>query len=235
MSSKKHCLIIGVGEGTGNSLVKRFAADDYHISMVARSESAIRPLKQSLGEAVSAIQCDVTEFSALQQAIDGAIAQQGIPDVVVFNAVSGSFGTYDAVELEAVEQNMRTNLLSLIKCVQLIVPHMTERGDGAFLVTGNTSAYRGKPQFAGFAPSKAAQRIFLEAVAREVWPKGVHIAYLAVDAVIDLKWMRERFPDQPDDFFCKPDDIAECAYQLVHQPRSAWTFDQMIRPFGEAW
>ena len=53
--------------------------------------------------------------------------------------------------------------------------------------------------------------------------------------MIDLKWMRERFPDKSDDFFCKPDDIAECVFQLAHQPRSAWTFDQMIRPFGEPW
>ena len=109
-----------------------------------------------------------------------------------------------------------------------------ERG-GALIVTGNTSALRGKAHFAGFAPTKAAQRILAEAIAREVGPKGVHVAYLVIDAVIDVPWTRERWKDAPDDFFIAPDDIAGEVFHLAHQPKSAWSFLAEVRPYRETW
>ena len=96
-------------------------------------------------------------------------------------------------------------------------------------------SYRGRANFAGFAPTKAAQRILAESMARHCGPKGVHVAYVAIDAVIATPGMKKRMPDQPDDFFCEPADIAEHVWQVAHQPRSAWTFDSVIRPFGETW
>ena len=72
-------------------------------------------------------------------------------------------------------------------------------------------------------------------MARALGPQGVHVAYLAIDAVIDLEWTRKRNPDAPDDYFCHPNDIAGEVWHLAHQPKSAWTFDAMIRPFGENW
>ena len=72
-------------------------------------------------------------------------------------------------------------------------------------------------------------------IARSVGPRGVHVAYVAVDAVIAAPRMRARLPDKPDDFFCRPDDIAEECFRIAHQPRSAWTFDVMIRPHAENW
>ena len=92
-----------------------------------------------------------------------------------------------------------------------------------------------KARFAGFAPTKAAQRILLESIAREAGPKGVHVAYVAIDAVIDLAWTREAFPNKPDDFFCQPADIANEVMRIAEQPRSAWSFESVIRPYGEVW
>ena len=110
---------------------------------------------------------------------------------------------------------------------------MIEAGEGAIICTGNTSAFRGLEGFAGFAPTKAAQRILLESMARHAGPKGVHVAYVAIDAVIDLEWTRKRFAGKPDDFFIQPADIAGECWHIAHQPKSAWTFNAMIRPFGE--
>src|SRR5258708_19979278 len=93
----------------------------------------------------------------------------------------------------------------------------------------------GKSSFAGFAPTKAAQRILAEAMARELGPKGVHVAYLVVDAVIDLAWTRERFKDRPDEFFVKPRAIAEEIWHVVNQDRSAWSFNVELRPFAATW
>ena len=103
------------------------------------------------------------------------------------------------------------------------------------LTSGNTSAHRGKANFAGFAPSKAAQRILAQSMARSLGPQGVHVAYVTIDAVIDLAWTRRRMPDAPDDYFIKPSDIAEECWHVAHQPRAAWSFDVEIRPFGESW
>jgi NAD(P)-dependent dehydrogenase (short-subunit alcohol dehydrogenase family) len=106
---------------------------------------------------------------------------------------------------------------------------------GTIIVTGNTSALRGRPSFAGFAPTKAAQRILTESMARELGPKGVHVAYIVIDAVIDVPWARERYKDKPDDFFIKPAAIAEEAWHLTRQDRSAWSFNVELRPYGENW
>jgi short-subunit dehydrogenase len=112
---------------------------------------------------------------------------------------------------------------------------MVEAGEGAIIASGNTSALRGKSNFAGFAPTKAAQRILAESIARELGPKGVHVAYVLIDAVIDLEWTRKRWRDAPDAFFIKPAAIADEIWHVVHQERSAWSFNVEIRPFGEAW
>lgn len=111
---------------------------------------------------------------------------------------------------------------------------MIERGRGAIMVTG-TAARRGKSFFAGFAPTKAAQRILAESMARRLGPDGIHVAYFVIDAVIDVPWTRAAFPDKPDDYFAKPAAIAESIWQVAHQDRSAWSFDVELRPFGETW
>jgi NAD(P)-dependent dehydrogenase (short-subunit alcohol dehydrogenase family) len=125
--------------------------------------------------------------------------------------------------------------MALLHIARATVPDMIAGGGGAIIATGNTSAYRGKAGFAAFAPSKAAQRILLESIARHAGPMGVHAAYVAIDAVIDVPWTRKMATEKPDDFFARPADIAEEVFRMAHQPRSAWSFESVIRPFGEAW
>ena len=111
---------------------------------------------------------------------------------------------------------------------------MATAGHGVLIASGNTSALRGKPRLAGFAPTKAAQRILAESTAREVGPRGVHDGYVIIDAVVDLDWTRKMRPDEPDECFIKPAGIANEVYHLPHQPRSAWSFAE-IRPYRESW
>jgi NADP-dependent 3-hydroxy acid dehydrogenase YdfG len=125
--------------------------------------------------------------------------------------------------------------MGLLYLSRRLAPAMIAAGKGVMMVTGNTSALRGRANFAGFAPTKAAQRILAEAMARDLGPKGVHVAYPVIDAVIDDPRMRERFPGRPDDFYIKPAAIADECWHVVHQDRSAWSFLVEIRPYGEAW
>lgn len=112
---------------------------------------------------------------------------------------------------------------------------MIERGNGAIIVTGNTAARRGKDFFAAFAPTKAAQRILAESMARRLGPDGIHVAYIVIDAVIDVPWTRAAFANAADDFFAQPAAIAQTIWDVAHQDRSAWSFDVELRPFAERW
>ena len=155
--------------------------------------------------------------------------------MLIHNAVGGAFGNFMQIDPEVLNRNFQVNTMALLHLARRLAPAMVAAGEGAIIASGNTSALRGKAGFAGFAPTKAAQRILAESIAREVGPKGVHVAYVLIDAVIDLEWTRKRWPDAPDAFFIKPAAIAEEIWHVAHQDRSAWSFNVEIRPFGETW
>ena len=102
--------------------------------------------------------------------------------------------------------------MALLHLARRLAPAMIDAGEGAIIVTGNTSALRGRAKFAGFAPTKAAQRILAEAMARELGPKGVHVAYVVIDAVIDSPRQRERFPARPTFWFTTPSAAPSAAF-----------------------
>jgi NAD(P)-dependent dehydrogenase (short-subunit alcohol dehydrogenase family) len=232
--TKPVCLVTGVGPGTGRAVAEVYAKNGYQVAMLARSAERLETYRAAM-EGGHAFPCDVTDFDRLRAVVGEVETTLGIPDVVVHNAVGGAFGDVMTVDPEVLEYNFRVNALALLHLCQAAAPKMIERGSGAILCTGNTSAYRGKAGFAAFAPTKAAQRILAESMARHLGPLGIHVAYIAIDAVIDLPWTRKRMPDRPDDFFCRPADIAAEVYRISRQPSSAWSFESVIRPFGESW
>lgn len=231
---KPLAIVTGVGPGTGSAVARRFAEGGYRVALLARTAERLEALAAELPDSV-AVPCDVSDAAALQATVADLIARFGAPKVVVHNAVGGAFGTFREVTAETLEQNFQTNVMALFHLARAATPAMLEAGGGSILVTGNTSALRGKANFAGFAPTKAAQRILAESMARDLGPQGVHVAYLVIDAVIDVPWTRERFKEAPDDFFIKPAAIAEEVFHLAHQDRSAWSFLAEVRPFRETW
>ncbi|CUX65542.1 MULTISPECIES: SDR family NAD(P)-dependent oxidoreductase [Agrobacterium] len=229
-ATKPLALVTGVGPGTRAAVVRRFSAGGYRVAMIARDVTRLAVLESEIPESI-AIACDVSDPAALERAIAGV----GSPKIVVHNAVGGAFGSFMDIDPVVLDRNLATNVTALLHLARLTAPAMIEAGEGALIVTGNTAALRGKPNFAGFAPTKAAQRILTESLARELGPKGVHVAYLIIDAVIDVPWQRERLPDAPDDFFISPASIAAEVFHLAHQPRDAWSFLAEVRPFKEPW
>jgi NADP-dependent 3-hydroxy acid dehydrogenase YdfG len=227
---KPLAIVTGVGPGTGAAIARRFAAGGYRVAMLARSAERLAALEEEIPDSIAA-PCDVADAAALEQAIAGL----GSPRVVVHNAVGGAFGTFTQIEPEVLRRNFEINTMALFHLARLTAPGMIAAGEGALIVTGNTSAQRGRAAFAGFAPTKAAQRILAESLARDLGPKGVHVAYLVIDAVIDLPWQRERLPNAADDFFISPASIADEVHHLAHQPRDAWSFLAEVRPFKEPW
>ena len=228
--NKPLALVTGVGPGTGASVARHFAEGGYRVAMLSRDEARLSVLEKEIPDSV-AVPCDVSDRAALER----ALARVGDPEVVVHNAVGGAFGTFQKIEAETLQRNFEINTMALFHLAQLTTPAMIAAGKGALIITGNTSATRGKAPFAGFAPTKAAQRILAESLARDLGPKGVHVAYLIIDAAIDVPWQRQLQPDKPDDYFCTPKSIAAEVFHLAHQPRDAWSFLAEIRPFHEPW
>ena len=231
----KTCLVTGVGDGTGASVARRFAEAGYRVAMMARNEERLNRLQAEL-EGSRSYAFDIGDLDALATACDDIADNMGIPDVIVHNAVRATFQPFLEAEPEELERNFRVNTTTLLHLARRFAPPMIERGSGSIMVTGNTAALRGVPNYALFAPTKAAQRILAQALARDLGPKGIHVAYFTIDAAIDTPWTRVPFnPDEPDEFFSHPDAIAEEIFHTAHQDRSTWSFDVELRPFAEKW
>ncbi|MFB3150198.1 MAG: SDR family NAD(P)-dependent oxidoreductase [Alphaproteobacteria bacterium] len=233
--SKSVALITGVGDGTGAALARRFAQGGYRVAMLARNRERLKALENEIADAKGYV-CDIGDLDALMATVETVRSEMGVPSALVHNAVSATFKTFLEADPEDLERNFRVNTTSLLYLARVLAPAMVEAGHGAIVVTGNTAALRGIPSTAVFAPTKAAQRILAQSLARDLGPKGVHVAYITIDAAIDTPWTRVPFhPDKPDDFFSKPEAIADEVFHVAHQDRSTWAFDLVIRPFAEKW
>ena len=232
--SKKVALVTGVGPGTGSSIARRFSDGDYKVAMIARDKESLKSLEDELEDS-KGYSCELRNQEYLNITIDNIIKDFGYPDVFIHNAVRGTRGNFLEFTSEELQSNFDINVLALHRIAQKVAPEMIKKNKGAIIVTGNTSAHRGKANFGGTASTKAAQKILTESFARYLNPKGIHVAYITIDAAIDLEWTRKAWPDKPDDFFIQPDDIASEVWHIAHQSKSAWTFDHWLRPFGENW
>ena len=232
--SKKIALITGVGPGTGSSIARRFSDGGYKVAMIARDKERLKSLEDELEDS-KGYSCELRNQEYLNSTIDNIIKDFGYPDVFIHNAVRGTRGNFLEFTSEELQSNFDINVLALHRIAQKVAPEMIKKNKGAIIVTGNTSAHRGKANFGGTASTKAAQKILTESFARYLNPKGIHVAYITIDAAIDLEWTRKAWPDKPNDFFIQPDDIASEVWHITHQSKSAWTFDHWLRPFGENW
>jgi NAD(P)-dependent dehydrogenase (short-subunit alcohol dehydrogenase family) len=227
-------VVTGVGPGTGRSVVQRLTQCGYEVAIVTRNEERLWQFEADI-PGIRAFPADVTNASEFIDALDQISADFGAPEVVIHNAVGGVFGNFMQINPAILELNFQINVMAFLHLVRRLAPAMVQAGQGVIIASGNTSALRGKSNFAGFAPTKAAQRILAEPMARELGPRGVHVAYVLIDAVIDLEWTRALWPSEPDDFFIRPAAIAEEIWHVVHQPKGAWSFNVEVHPFKEAW
>jgi len=203
--------------------------------MIARNTERLEALKRDIAGTCAYV-CDISDLDALASVLQRIRAEMGTPTLLIHNAVTASFKSFLEADSQELEHNFRVNTTALYSLAREIAPAMVDAGSGAIMVTGNTAALRGIPSYAAFAPTKAAQRILAQSLARDLGPKGVHVAYITIDAAIDTPWTRDVFNrNKPDDFFSFPTDIADEVFHVAHQPRSAWSFDVEIRPFGEKW
>ena len=232
--TKPVCVVVGVGEGNGAALARAFAREGMAVALLARGTEFSSALAEEIGDA-RAYACDVSDGAAIADTFARIREELGAPATLIYNAGSGVWGDVDAITLEQFEAAWRVNALGALACAKEVIPAMKEAGSGTIIFIGATASRRGGPRSAAFAPAKAAQRSLAESLARTLGPVGVHVALIVIDAVVDIPRTRAMMRDKPDAFFQKPDDMAATALWIAKQPRSAWTFEVAVRPYGENW
>jgi NAD(P)-dependent dehydrogenase (short-subunit alcohol dehydrogenase family) len=217
-----------VGPKNGRAFAERFAREGYAVALLARGTEYTTGIAEEIGG--KAYACDVTDPQAIKQAFGRIRDDLGDVDVLLYNAGSGKFGTFDDVPDEAFDLGWQVNVRGLLQSVRQVVGPMREKEGGAIIVTGATASLRGKPFTAAFAAAKAAQRSLAQSFARQLAPEGIHVALVIVDGQIG-----DDSEDNDDGTRLRPGAIADTMFRLATQPKSAWSFEVDIRPFRENW
>ena len=232
--TKPVCVIVGVGPGNGASFARKFHQQGYQLVILARNEAYLAELSRQL-DGAPFYSCDVTKVTRVESVFQKILRQFGEVDTLIYNAGAGQFKNVEDTTVEELERSWQINALGCFVTCKQLLPAMIAAGRGNIVVIGATASLRGSAKATSFASAKAAQRSLAQSMARHLGPKGIHVSYVIVDGVIDLPRTRKHLADMPDEFFLKPDDIAQSVFTLVRQPRSAWTFELDLRPFGEKW
>jgi NADP-dependent 3-hydroxy acid dehydrogenase YdfG len=226
---------MGVGPGLGASLARRFA-QGYAVALNARNAGYLQSLAgeiRATGGNVLEVPADIGNRAQVESAFKSIRERLGPPEVLLYNAGSGTWGTVTDITPEQYEDNWRVNAYGAFLSVKAVVPDMIARGRGVILFTGATAGVKAGPKSVAFGPAKFAMRGLAQSLARDLGPKGIHVAWVNVDGVIDIPGRRERYPQFKDEDLLKPDAIAETYWHLAHQDRSAWTLELEVRPFKE--
>lgn len=229
----KTALVVGVGPGLGSAAARRLAAEGYRVALAARSVDKLADLAAELDG--FAVGIDATDPASVEAGIAQVEATLGPVHTVVWNVGGGGFGDLEALEVDALELAFDTNTRGLWVLAKRLLPAMAARGDGALIVTGATASLRGKPFTTAFAAGKAAQRSLAQSLARTYGKKGVHVALIIIDGMVDLPSTRARLPDRPAESFLSPEGYADAVAFLLNQRRGAWTFELDLRPHVEDW
>ena len=233
--AEKTCVVVGVGPGIGAACCRLYCERGYKVAMIARSPDYLDELAATLPGTSLSLIADIIDEEAVTVTFGKIAKEFGQVDTLIYNAARGSFGSFLEMRPKDLSKNFEVNTMGLLYCARAVAPGMIEREAGSILVTGNTAATRGGAKFAGFAPSKSAARSLTQSMARELGPKHVHAAYLVIDGAVDGPFARNLQKDKPDEFFIKPDDIAQTIWHLDQQPENCWTSEIDLRPFGENW
>ncbi len=229
-------VIAGVGPGNGAAYAHRFAREGHAVALLARSEDYITKLAtavRSAGGTALGLPVDLASQRAVGEAFARIRQELGPPDVLLQNAAGGPRGPFLELEPAAIEAGFAISVMGMVYCCREVLPHMVQQGSGAVILSGATAALRGSANFGGFAINKFGQRALAQSLAREFGPQGIHVAHVNIDGVIATPRNLERLADKPREFFLDPEDIADAVWHLARQPRSAWSQEIDLRPFGE--
>jgi short-subunit dehydrogenase len=233
-------LVVGAGDATGGAIAKRFARGGYTVCVTRRSLEKLQPLVDEIraaGGQAHGFASDARNEDAVGALFDDIESRIGAVEVFVFNIganVAGSILEETARKYFKVwEMACFAGFLTARKAARCMAP----RGKGTILFTGATASLRGSANFAAFAGAKAALRALAQSMARELGPRGIHVAHVVIDGAIDTAFIRDNFPERyalkEQDGIVNPEHIADAYWMLHTQPRDAWSHELDLRPWTE--
>lgn len=236
--------VIGAGDFIGAAIAKKFAAEGFTVFAGRRNGDKLAPLVaeiEAAGGRIVARSLDARKEDEVAAFLDDADAHAPL-EVCIFNVGANVnfpiLETTERVFRKVWKMACYSGFLAGREAARL----MLARGRGNIFFTGATASLRGGSGFAAFASAKFGLRALAQSMARELGPQNIHVAHLVIDSGVDTAWVRERREqmwgkealDNPD-LLMPPSSVADSYWQLYEQPRSAWTFEMEIRPFGEKW
>jgi NAD(P)-dependent dehydrogenase (short-subunit alcohol dehydrogenase family) len=238
--------VIGAGDYIGSEIAKKFAAEGFTVFAGRRNGDKLAPLVKDIEQAggkIFARSLDARKEEEIVGFLSDADNHEPL-EVCVFNiGANVNFPIVETTERvfrKVWEMACYSGFLAGREAARLMLP----RGRGSIFFTGATASLRGGVGYAAFASAKFGLRAVAQSMARELWPKNIHVAHLIIDSGVDTAWVRERLKQREGqaaldnldpDRLMPPASVAESYWHLYQQPRSAWVFEQEIRPFGEKW
>ena len=225
----KTALIVGAGEGLSASLARLFAREKIRVALAARKVEKLGALCHETG--ARAYPCDSTNAEEVERLFGLVERELGTPDLVVYNASGRSRGPFVDLVPADVAQAIAVSAFGGFLVAQQAAQRMLPNRHGAILFTGASASVKGYAQSAPFAMGKFALRGLAQSMARELSPRGIHVAHFVIDGAIRNPGRVE--PADAPDSMLDPDAIAATYWQVVQQPRSAWTWEVELRPWVE--
>ena len=225
----KTALIVGAGEGLSASLARLFVREGIRVALAARRTEKLAGLCGETG--AKAYACDATRADDVAKLFADVEREIGTPDVVVYNASGRARGAFADLVAEDVAQALAVSAFGGFLVAQQAVKRMLPNRHGAILFTGASASVEGYTQSAPFAMGKFALRGLAQSMARELSPQGIHIAHFVIDGGIRSAARAE--PGDKPDSMLDPDAIALSYWNVLQQPRSAWTWELELRPWVE--
>ncbi|ABS65249.1 short-chain dehydrogenase/reductase SDR [Parvibaculum lavamentivorans DS-1] len=240
MGERKAAIVIGAGDATGGAIARRFAKGGYVACVTRRSEEKLVPLLDQIrseGGEARGFGSDARKEEEVADLFATVEREVGPVEVMVFNiGANVNFPILEMTERvyrKVWEMAAYSGFLTGREAARVMVP----RGKGTIIFTGATASLRGGSGFSAFAGAKFALRALAQSMARELGPKGIHVAHPIIDGAIDTAFIRDTFPERyklkEEDGILNPDHIAEMYWQLHMQPRDAWTHELDLRPWME--
>jgi NAD(P)-dependent dehydrogenase (short-subunit alcohol dehydrogenase family) len=222
-------LVAGVGPGLGLAVATRFARDGYRVAMLARNRDRLAAMTVEASDHLVAVPCDVTNPTEVDAAFEETERRLGPLACAVFNAGAYRPGSILDIAPDDFEYCWRVGAFAGFLVGQAAARRMVPRGSGTILFTGATASLRGGANFANLASPKFALRAVAQSMARELGPRGIHVAHIIIDGRIG----EDDDGSNPSDSRLAAEMIAEAYLGLHRQHRSAWSQEIDLRPWVE--
>lgn len=235
-------MVIGAGDATGGAIARRFAREGYIACVTRRTADKLQPLVEQIraeGGVAYAFGSDARKEEDMVALIEKIEREIAPIEVAVFNIGANVRFSITETTARVYQKVWEMACFGGFLMGREVTKVMLPRARGTIIFTGATASLRGREGFAAFAGAKHALRALAQSMARELWPKGIHVAHPVIDGAIDTEFIRinapEKYAQKNIDGILNPDHIAEAYWQIHQQPRDAWTHETELRPWNEPW